>query len=101
MKSSNRIALMFSLSTALLCGAALADDGIATHPGAPDAKPVPHHHHKASAKAMSGSKYDNCVKEKSTAAEYYCSAHSDSCQAEKDGIADECRGEARGVRHKG
>lgn len=102
MKSSNRIALLFSLSTALLCGAALADDPMATMAGnGPVAKPAHHHHHKAGAEAMHGSKYENCVKEKTTVAEYYCSSHADSCQAEKDGIAKQCRSEARGERQKG
>jgi hypothetical protein len=101
MKSSKSIALLFSLSAALLCGTALADDAMATMAnGAPAAKPA-HHHHKAAAKAVHGVKYDNCVKEKSAAAEYFCSAHADSCQAEKDGIAKQCKSEARGERQKG
>lgn len=103
MKSSNRIALLFSLSAVLLCGTALADDPMATMAGdsGPAAKPAHHHHHKAEAKAMHGSKYENCVKEKSAVADYYCSAHSDSCQAERDGIAKQCKSEARGERQKG
>jgi hypothetical protein len=98
MKPSNRIALLFSLSTVLLCGSALAADAI-TLPAAP-AKAEHHHHHKAG-KAMHGVKYDTCVKEKSAAAEYFCSANSGSCQAEKDGIAKQCKSEARGEKQKG
>jgi len=104
MKPSNRIALMFSLSTALLCGAALAQDPAATTaPSAAPAAPAPmakHHHHHGS-KAVHGVKYDKCLKENLADAQYYCSAHPDGCQAEKDGAAAQCRSEARGERQKG
>ncbi len=112
MKPSNRIALLCSLSAALLCGSALAQDAATPPPAAPaapaattmsdmvPAKPM-HHHHKAKAQAMHGSKYDNCMKEKLTVAEAFCSAHSTDCTAEKDGAAKQCRSEARGERQKG
>jgi hypothetical protein len=114
MKPSNRIALMFSLSTVLLCGAALAQNTAAPPPApaaipAPAAttlndmvSPKPAHHHKAKAKAaVHGVKYDTCVKEKTAVAENFCSSHGSSCQSEKDGIAKQCRSEARGERQKG
>jgi hypothetical protein len=101
MKSSKRIALMFSLSTVLLCGTAFAADAIATSPGAPAAKPAHHHHHKAGAKVVHGVKYDSCVKEKTAAADYFCNANAGACKAEKDGIAKQCKSEARGERQKG
>jgi hypothetical protein len=110
MKLSNRIALMFTLSAGLLSGAALAQDA-ATAPAAAPApttmndmvspKPAHHHNHKARTKAASGSKYDNCLKEKLAVANAYCSAHSDACKAEKDGAAAQCKSEARGERQKG
>lgn len=93
MKPSNRIALMFSLSAALLCGSAFAQD---------TAAPAKHmHHHKAQSMAVNGSKYDNCLKEKLAVAEAFCSSHSTDCKAEKDGAAKQCRSEARGERQKG
>jgi len=112
MKPSNRFALMFSLSTVLLSGAALAQAPAAatTAPAAAPAattmndmvppKPAAHHHHHAG-KAVHGVKYDSCLKEKLAVAQAFCSAHSSNCQAEKDGAAAQCRSEARGERQKG
>ncbi len=103
MKPSNRIALMFSLSAALFCASALAQDPSAPatldQAAGPSAKPAMHHHHKA--KAIHGVKYDTCLKEKMAVAQAYCSAHSTDCTAEKDGAAKQCRSEARGERQKG
>ena len=98
MKLSNRIALTISLSAGLFCGAALAQDA-ATAPAAPAAKPAHHHHHKGG--EVHGVKYDNCLKEKLAVANAWCGAHSDACQAEKDGAAKQCKSEARGERQKG
>lgn len=109
MKPSNRIALMFSLGAALLCGSALAQDAATAPAAAPAAttmndmvSPKPaHYHHKAKAKAVKGDKYDNCLKTNLADAQYYCSTHPDGCQAEKDGAAAQCKSEARGERQKG
>ncbi|MBV8063846.1 MAG: hypothetical protein JOY51_09625 [Nevskia sp.] len=96
----NRIALTFSLSAALFCGAALAQDTPAEAVAAPTA-PAKHHHHHGAQKAIKSVRYDDCVKEKSAVAETFCSAHGSSCEAEKDGVAKQCRSEARGERQKG
>jgi hypothetical protein len=45
--------------------------------------------------------YEQCVKENMADAEYYCQKHPESCQAEKDGVAKQCKDEARGVRFTG
>lgn len=93
MKQSIRAALV--LAAALCAGPVLAEDA-----AAPAESPKPHHHHHM---AGHGGKHDygNCVKEKSAVAEYFCSAHGDTCQAEKDAVAHQCRQEARGVRQTG
>jgi hypothetical protein len=101
MKLNNRIALTLALSVALCSASALAQDTA----DAPAAAPAPHehhHHHKAGEeKVSSGGKYENCVKQKMAVAEYFCSVHADTCQAEKAGVAPQCRSEARGERQKG
>lgn len=98
MKLNNRIALTFALSAALFSVSAFAQDPAA----APAAdKPVMKHHHKAEGKKVAGKSYDDCLKQKLAVAEYFCSVHSDSCQAEKDGASKQCKLEARGVRQKG
>lgn len=96
MKPSNRIALTLSLSAALFCASALAEDAAAA-PAAPAAK---HHRHKAK-KVIKSARYDQCLRENMADAEYFCSSHPDGCQAEKDGVATQCRSEARGEKQKG
>ena len=107
MKLNNRIALTFTLSAALFCASALAQDAApaapaadtaAAAPAAPAAKPMK----KAKARKMANhAGYEGCLKQKLAVAEYFCGIHPDSCQSEKDGAATQCRAEARGVRQKG
>jgi hypothetical protein len=97
----NRIALTFSLSAALFCGAALAQATPAEAVAAPAAPAKHHHHHHGAQKAFKSVGYNDCVKEKTAVAETFCSSHGGSCQSEKDGIAKQCRSEARHERQKG
>ncbi|MDR3415778.1 MAG: hypothetical protein P4L83_06290 [Nevskia sp.] len=101
MNLTHRIGLSLVLGAALTSVQVLADDA----PAAPEAKAHHHHKHHAGGGAKKGAAhgvtYKGCLKEKMAVAEYFCNAHSDACKAEKDGAARECRGEARGERHKG
>ncbi|MBL6751017.1 MAG: hypothetical protein ISP90_10875 [Nevskia sp.] len=91
----DQIRAVVLLTAVLFAGAAAADE---TAPA-----PAPHHHHHRKAAAHPASRHDyaQCVKEKTAVAEYFCGAHADACQAEKDAVAHQCRQEARGVRQKG
>jgi hypothetical protein len=96
MKLNNRIVLTLALSATMFSVSALAQDA------PPPDKPMHHHHHKAMEEKVSGGgKFDTCVKQKMAVAEYFCSIHGDSCKAEKDGVAPQCRSEVRGERQKG
>jgi hypothetical protein len=109
MKPSFCLVLTLALGAGLYSTGALAQDAAAAAAAqtgmAPDAalaaaqtshRPahrVRAHHH------VHG--YDKCLQEKLAAAQHYCDSHADSCQAEKDGAAKQCRSEARGERQTG
>jgi hypothetical protein len=113
MKPSTCIALLLTLGAGLYAAAAPAQDAAAAAAAqsapAPDAalaaaQTSAHHHplHKVHHTRHSGGKrYDQCLKEKAAAADYYCNSHGDACQAEKDGVEKQCRSEARGEKQTG
>jgi hypothetical protein len=100
---TQRLAVL-AMTATLFAGAALADEAGPQAQAVDSGAPAPHHrsagHHAG--KAGGGKRdYAQCMKEKAVVTEYFCNTHADACQAEKDGVARQCRLEARGVRQSG